>query len=220
MRLSALMGAQVIYVLTHDSIGLGEDGPTHQPVEHYAALRAIPNLHVYRPADVRETVESWEAALKRAGGPAALLLTRQKLPTLDGSGNGGVAKGGYVLADPPKGLPLKVLLLATGSEVHLAVQAQRNLARQKIGARVVSLPCWEVFDAQPASYRDRVLPPAVTARVGIEAGVELGWGRYLGARGVMVGMKSFGSSAPYDQLYKHFGITSAAVARAARKLVG
>jgi transketolase len=220
MRLSALMGVQVVYVLTHDSIGLGEDGPTHQPVEHYAALRAIPNLHVYRPADVRETVESWEAALKRSNGPAALLLTRQKLPTLDGSGNGGVAKGGYILADPPKGLPLKVLLLATGSEVHLAVQAQRNLARQKIGARVVSLPCWEVFDAQPASYRDRVLPPAVTARVGIEAGVELGWGRYLGARGVMVGMKSFGSSAPYDQLYKHFGITSAAVARAARKLVG
>ena len=220
VRLSALMGAQVIYVLTHDSIGLGEDGPTHQPVEHYAALRAIPNLHVYRPADVRETLECWEAALKRTGGPAALLLTRQKLPTLEGSGNGGAAKGAYILAEPPKGLALKVLLLATGSEVQLAMEAQKNLARQGIGARVVSMPCWEAFEAQPESYRNTVLPPTVTARVGVEAGVELGWGRYLGIAGAMVGMKGFGGSAPFDQLYQHFGITAAAVTRAARKAVG
>ena len=216
MRLAAIMNTQVIYVLTHDSIGLGEDGPTHQPVEHYAACRAIPNLHVYRPCDIRETVECWEAALKRTGGPAALLLTRQKLPTFPGTGKGGVAKGGYVLADAPKGLTLKVLLLGTGSEVHLAMEAREALAKQKIGARVISLPCWEAFEAQPQAYRDKVIPPRVTARVGVEAGIAQGWERYVGDKGVMVCMKGFGGSAPYDKLYQHFGITSAAVAKAAK----
>jgi transketolase len=216
MRLSALMGLQVIYVLTHDSIGLGEDGPTHQPVEHYAANRAIPNLHVYRPCDIRETVECWDAALKRTDGPAAMLLTRQKLPTLPATGKGGAAKGGYVVADAPKGMALKVILMGTGSEVHLAVEAREILASQKIGARVVSMPCWEAFAEQPQAYRDKVLPPRVTARVAVEAGVAQGWGDWLGSKGVMVGMTGFGGSAPYDQLYKHFGITAAAVVRAAR----
>ena len=219
MRLSALMGLQVVYVLTHDSIGLGEDGPTHQPVEHYAACRAIPNLHVYRPCDIRETVECWDAALKRTDGPAAMLLTRQKLPTLPGTGKGEAAKGGYVVSDTPKGMSLKVILLGTGSEVHLAVEAQQALAKQKIGARVVSLPCWEAFAEQPRAYRDKVLPPKVTARVGVEAGISLGWGDWLGSNGAMVGMKGFGGSAPYDQLYKHFGITSAAVVKAAKSLL-
>ncbi|MCZ6557138.1 MAG: transketolase [SAR324 cluster bacterium] len=216
MRLSAIMGAQVIYVLTHDGIGLGEDGPTHQPVEHYAACRAIPNLYVYRPCDVRETLECWESALRRTNGPAALLLTRQKLPTFPGTGKGGVKNGGYVLADTPKGLALKVVLMGTGSEVQLAMEAREQLSKQKIGARVVSMPCWEAFEAQPQAYRNRVIPPRVTARVAVESGVELGWGRYLGDKGVMVGMKGFGGSAPFDKLFKHFGITSAEVVKAAK----
>ncbi|MCH7479218.1 MAG: transketolase, partial [SAR324 cluster bacterium] len=184
VRLSAIMGTQVIYVFTHDSIGLGEDGPTHQPVEHYAALRAIPNLYVFRPGDIRETLESWEAALKRTDGPSALLLTRQNLPTQPGTGEGGVAKGGYILADAPKGKKLRVLLLATGSELHLAMEAREALAKSGIGARVVSLPCWELFEKQPPAYRNRVLPPKLTARVAVEAGVSLGWERYIGMDGL------------------------------------
>ena len=218
VRLSAIMGTQVIYVFTHDSIGLGEDGPTHQPVEHYAALRAIPNLYVFRPGDIRETLESWEAALKRTDGPSALLLTRQNLPTQPGTGEGGVAKGGYILADAPKGKKLRVLLLATGSELHLAMDAREALAKSGIGARVVSLPCWELFEKQPPAYRNRVLPPKVTARVAVEAGVSLGWERYIGMGGLMIGMKSFGGSAPYLKLYESFGITTAAVVRAAKKV--
>jgi transketolase len=220
IRLAALQKTQVIYVFTHDSIGLGEDGPTHQAVEHYAALRAIPNLRVYRPADVRETLESWQAALEHTGGPSALLLTRQKVPTLAGSGSGGVAKGGYVLADAPDGLALRVLLLGTGSEVQLAVAGREQLAKAGIGARVVSLPCWEVFAEQPQAYRDQVLPPAVTCRVGVEAGVAQGWARWLGSGGRMVGMTGFGASAPYQEVYANFGITADAVVQAAKAQLG
>jgi transketolase len=219
IRLAALSGLQVIYVFTHDSIGVGEDGPTHQPVEHYAALRAIPNLRVYRPADFRETLETWESALLHRGGPAALLLTRQKLPNLAGTGLGGVAKGGYVLAPPPKGLPLKALLLGTGSELHLAVKAQETLAAAGIGAQVVSMACWELFDAQPQAYRDQVLPPAVTCRVAIEAGIAQGWERYLGLGGAFVGMTTFGTSAPAEQIFAERGITAESVVKAVQARV-
>lgn len=220
IRLAALTGIQVIYVFTHDSIGLGEDGPTHQPVEHFAALRAIPNLRVYRPGDSRETLESWAEALKQRDGPSALLLTRQKLPTLPGTGEGGVARGGYVLADAPDGLELKALLLGTGSELHLAALARDALAAEGIGARVVSLPCWEVFAAQPESYHNDVLPPAVTCRVAVEAGVSQGWERWLGTTGRMVGMTGYGGSAPAGDLFAHFGITAEAVVKAAKAQLG
>jgi transketolase len=220
LRLAALSHAQAIYVFTHDSIGLGEDGPTHQAVEHFAALRAIPNLRVYRPGDTRETLECWEAALRHRGGPSALLLTRQKIPTLPGTGEGGVARGGYVLADAPRGLALRVLLLGSGSELHLAAQARESLAAEGIGARVVSLPCWEVFEAQPEAYRQEVLPPQVTARVAVEAGVVQGWERWLGGTGAFVGMRGFGASAPAGALFQHFGITAEAVVQAAKAQLG
>jgi transketolase len=220
VRLAAMTGVQAIYVWTHDSIGLGEDGPTHQPVEHFAALRAIPNLRVYRPADARETLEAWAEALRCRSGPSALLLTRQKVPTLEGTGHGGVAKGGYVLADVPTHLPLRVLLLGTGSELHLAVQARDVLAREGIGARVVSLPCWEAFAAQSRVYQETVLPPEVTARVAVEAGVRLGWERWIGSNGAMVGMDGYGASAPAADLYAHFDITTDAIVQAARTQLG
>jgi len=219
IRMAALMGLQVVYVFTHDSIGLGEDGPTHQPVEHFAALRAIPNLRVYRPGDPLETIEAWEDALAYADGPSALLLTRQKIPTQPGTGTGGLAKGGYVLMDAPEGTELKALLIATGSELQLAVEAREKLAGMGIGARVVSLPCWETFAAQDQAYRDQVLPPGVNCRVGVEAGIALGWDQFIGS-GVFVGMKSFGASAPYQQLYESFGITTDAVVAAAKKQLG
>ncbi|MBI4082580.1 MAG: transketolase [Candidatus Lambdaproteobacteria bacterium] len=217
IRLAALMKLQVIYVFTHDSIGLGEDGPTHQAVEHYAALRAIPNLYVIRPGDTRETLEAWQVALARQDGPTALLLTRQKIPTLPGTGAGGLAKGGYVLAEPPAGLPLQALLLGTGSELHLALGAHDALAKDGIGARVISMPCWELFEAQPEAYKQHLLPRAVECRVAIEAGVAQGWERYLGGRHSLVGMKSFGASAPAEELFKHFDITVEAVVRAAKR---
>ncbi|HUJ74147.1 MAG TPA: transketolase C-terminal domain-containing protein, partial [bacterium] len=219
IRLAALMGTHVVYVFTHDSIGLGEDGPTHQPVEHYAALRAIPGLRVFRPADARETLEAWEQALLHHG-PSALLLTRQKIPTLPGTGTGGVGRGGYVLAPPPNGLPCRALLLGTGSELHLAAQAQATLAQQGIGAQVVSLPCWELFQEQPASYRDGVLPPSVACRVAVEAGVRLGWDQFIGPGGAFVGLSTFGDSAPYEQIYKERGITAEAVVGAVQARLG
>ncbi|MDH5752530.1 MAG: transketolase [Deltaproteobacteria bacterium] len=219
VRLAALMGVQVVYVFTHDSIGLGEDGPTHQPVEHFAALRAIPGLRVYRPGDPRETLEAWADALRHTAGPSALLLTRQKIPTLEGTGQGGLARGGYVLADAPEGLELKTLLLATGSELHLALEARQTLAAEGIGARVVSLPCWETFEEQDRTYRDEVIPPAVACRVAVEAGVSLGWERYTGSAGAVVGMSGFGASAPAGELFEKFGITAAAVADQAKKLL-
>jgi len=210
MRLSAMMGLPVLYVFTHDSIGVGEDGPTHQPVEQLAALRAIPNLAVFRPGDANEVAEAYRAILAMTDQPAALVLTRQNLPTLDRAKfapASGLQRGAYVLADAPGGKP-EVILIGTGSEMSLCVEAYERLTAEGIAARAVSMPCWELFDAQPADYRDSVLPPDVTARVAVEAGVEQGWAKYIGRCGRFVGMQGFGASAPFKHLYEHFGITA------------
>ncbi|MCC3246443.1 transketolase [Methylocystis sp. WRRC1] len=216
IRLSALMGLRVIYVLTHDSIGLGEDGPTHQPVEHLASLRAMPNLHVFRPADAIETAECWELALGARHTPSVLSLSRQNLPTLDRPVDENLsAKGAYVLREPAGGRD--VTILATGSEVEIALAGADALAGQGVKAAVVSMPCWELFEAQPADYRAKVLGAA--PRVGVEAAVRLGWDRWLGERSMFIGMSGFGASAPAAELYKHFGITAEAVADAAITLL-
>ena len=209
IRLSALMHQRVIYVMTHDSIGLGEDGPTHQPVEHLAALRAIPNLLVFRPADTMETAECWALALSQKNRPSILALTRQALPHLraDAAVANHCARGGYVIR--PAKNPRKATLIATGSEVSLAVEAREALEAQGIGTAVVSLPCWELFDEQPENYRREVLGDGL--RVAIEAAGGFGWERYIGTDGVFVGMTGFGASAPAPELYKHFGITAAAI---------
>jgi transketolase len=219
IRLSALMRQRVIYVMTHDSIGLGEDGPTHQPVEHLASLRAIPGLNVFRPADGVETAECWELAVRPGEAPSILALTRQAVPNLrtNHTDQNLCAKGAYVLAET-EGRRRDVTILATGSEVGVAMEARALLANDGVEAAVVSMPCWELFAAQPASYREAVLGTA--PRVAVEAAVELGWERWLGERGAFVGMHGFGASAPAAQLFAHFGITPAAVAAAARKLVG
>jgi transketolase len=220
MRLAALMKLPVFYIFTHDSIGVGEDGPTHQPVEHLAALRAIPGMNVIRPADANEVAEAYKAIMQLKDQPAALVLTRQNLPTLDRTKYApasGLQQGGYVLVDDPGGKP-DVILLATGSEVSLCVEAFEQLTAEGIRARVVSLPCWERFDAQPAEYRDAVLPPEVTARVGVETGIELGWSKYLGPRGRFIGMYGFGASAPAGVLMKHFGLTVENIVAAAKQV--
>jgi len=217
IRLSALMAQRVVYVMTHDSIGLGEDGPTHQPVEQLAALRAIPNLNVMRPADSVECAECWDIALRSENTPTILVLTRQGLPllrTAPGAENL-TAKGAYVLIEPDGGRD--VTLLATGSEVSLAVEAANLLHAEGIKAAVVSMPCWELFDAQDEDYRQAVLGAA--PRVGVEAAVEFGWQKWLGPTGAFVGMRGFGASAPAQELYKHFGITPEAVAAAGRELI-
>ncbi|MCX5563005.1 transketolase [Streptomyces sp. NBC_00038] len=219
LRLSALMKLPVVHVFTHDSIAVGEDGPTHQPIEHLASLRAMPGLDVFRPCDANETAEAWRVITGEGGFPAALALTRQALPTLDRTVYGpasGLARGGYVLADPTGNEPPEVLLIATGSEVHLALEAFHKLATDGIRARVVSLPCWELFERQPVEYRDEVLPPILTARVAVELGSPFGWERYVGRDGAVIGLRSFGESAPMDVLLTEFGITSEAVAEAAR----
>lgn len=221
VRLAALNHLPSLYVWTHDSVGLGEDGPTHQPVEQLMSLRAMPNLWMMRPADANEAVEAWRVAMLRRDGPTGLVLSRQKLPTVDRSKLApatGVAKGAYVLSEAAGGKPA-VLLLATGSEVQLALAAQELLAKESIPARVVSMPCWEVFAAQPASYRDSVLPPSVTARVSIEAGTTFGWSRWVGDRGIALGVDRFGASAPYEVTLEKLGLTAEAVAGAAKKLV-
>ena len=218
IRLSALMGQRVIYVMTHDSIGLGEDGPTHQPVEQLAALRAMPNLNVMRPADSVECAECWELALLAKHTPTILALTRQGLPlrrTTDSKGNLS-AKGAYVLIEPEG--TRDVTLIGTGSEVMLAVQAAKDLAKDGIKAAVVSMPCWELFEAQDESYHNAVLGSA--PRVGVEAAAAFGWSKWLGPNGAFIGMHGFGASAPAQDLYKHFGITAEAVAAAARQLIG
>ncbi len=217
IRLSALMGQRVIYVMTHDSIGLGEDGPTHQPIEHLAALRAMPNLNVYRPADSVECAECWEFALASADTPSILALTRQGLPLLRGDHDDAnlSARGAYVLREADGGRD--VTLLATGSEVGLAVEAAQLLAQGGIRAAVVSMPCWELFRAQPTEYRESVLGTA--PRLGVEAAAALGWHEWLGASGRFVGMDSFGASAPAGDLFKHFGITAERVAEEARAAV-
>jgi transketolase len=206
IRLSALMEQRVVYVMTHDSIGLGEDGPTHQPVEHLPSLRAIPNLLVFRPADAVETAECWALALASQDAPSVLALSRQNLPTqrTEYTPDNLCARGGYVLSDSKDA---KVTLIATGSEVMIAMDAQKQLAAKGISARVVSLPCWELFDAQPASYREQVLGKD-TLKVAIEAALGFGWERYIGNNGIFVGMNGFGASAPAPALYKHFGITA------------
>jgi transketolase len=216
MRLSALMQQRVIYVLTHDSIGLGEDGPTHQPVETLAMLRATPNFNVYRPADAMETAECWELALRDSDTPSGIALSRQTLPALRGeySEENLCAHGAYVLAEAGK-TPRMVTLLATGSEVSVAMAARGILEGQGVGTAVVSMPCWERFEQQDADYKLAVLGPD-TVRVGVEAAVGFGWDRYLGERGAFIGMQSFGASAPAAQLYEHFGITAEAIVNAAR----
>jgi transketolase len=222
MRLACLMRQGVLYVLTHDSIGLGEDGPTHQPVEHLAACRAIPRLLVFRPADANEVAECYRVALQHPRQPSALVLTRQNVATWDRSQGWGpaseVARGGYVLRDAAQGQP-QVILLGTGSEVGVCLQAQEILAARGVAARVVSMPCFELFDAQPAEYRDSVLPPHVTARVGVEAGIVQGWEKYLLPTGRFVGLSDYGASAPFQTLYEQFGITAEAVAQQALELL-
>ncbi|MEX0676395.1 MAG: transketolase [Pirellulales bacterium] len=222
MRLSALMQLPVIYVLTHDSIGLGEDGPTHQPIGHLAAARAIPNLLVIRPADANETAEAWRTIMPLKNRPVALVLTRQNLPTIDRTkyaAASGLARGGYVLADADQGAP-ELILIGTGSEVGLCLQAYEQLTAEGVRARLVSMPCWELFDEQDAAYRKSVLPPSVTARLAVEAGVEQGWAKYLGPGGRFIGMKGYGASAPAAALFEHFGFTSANVVKQAKELLG
>src|SRR5262249_51695961 len=218
MRLAALMRLPVIYVFTHDSIGLGEDGPTHQPIEQLAGLRAIPGLVTIRPADANEVVEAWRVIIGLHDRPASLVLTRQALPTLDRSGYGaasGLARGGYILSEAPDRKP-DVILIGTGSEVSLCLAAQDLLRSQGVAARVVSLPCWELFDEQQESYRESVLPKAIRARVSVEAAGTLGWERYVGPQGTAVGMHSFGASAPGKDVMKHFGFTPEKIAEAAK----
>ena len=215
LRMASIIGAGSIFVLTHDSIGLGEDGPTHQPVEHLASLRMIPRMEVWRPCDTAETWIAWGAAIHRRSAPTVLALTRQSLPQQprDAAQLAAIRRGGYVLLDA--GAEPDCILIATGSEVALAVEAARELAARGRKPRVVSMPCTSVFDAQDAAWRNEVLPPAVTARVAIEAGVAEGWWRHVGPRGRVVGMRSFGASAPGKDLFRHFGFTSAAVVEAA-----
>ena len=219
LRLSALMEIPVIYIFTHDSIGVGEDGPTHQPVEQLASLRAIPGLITVRPTDANEVVEAWRVIMRLRHEPVALVLSRQALPTLDRTRYGaasGVASGAYVLADADDGAP-DVLLLGTGSEVSLCVEAHHELAREGVKARVVSMPSWELFEQQPQEYRDRVIPPQVRARVSVEQASTFGWARYVGAGGASVGMHTFGASAPLKALQTKFGFTPSAIVAAAKE---
>ncbi len=222
IRLAALMEQPVTYVFTHDSIGLGEDGPTHQPVEQLMALRLIPNLMDLRPADPEEVAVAWRMAVKRTDGPAFLALTRQKVPALDRStlaSARGLERGGYVLAEADGGEP-EAILLASGSEVALALEARGRLQKQGVPTRVVSLPSWFLFQRQDGAYRNQVLPPSVSVRVSLEAGATGGWARWVGAEGVSVGIDHFGASAPYDELYRRFGITAEAAVGAVLRLRG
>jgi transketolase len=222
VRLAAMSHLPVIYVWTHDSIWVGEDGPTHQPVEHITALRAIPNLVLIRPCDANETVAAWRVALQRRDGPTALLLTRQSVPVLHRGGGAGaedLARGAYILRDPPGSAP-DLILIASGSEVHPTLVAQEQLADEGVAASVVSMPSWELFDAQPRSYCETVLPPTVSARLAVEAGTSLGWERYVGPQGDVVSIERFGASAPYKVLTEKFGFTPQAIVERALKLLG
>jgi len=219
LRLSALMELPVVHVFTHDSIGVGEDGPTHQPVEQLAAMRSTPGVVTIRPCDANETAEAWKAAIENRRGPTCLVLTRQALPTLDRTkfaAASGLARGAYVLADAPGGSP-QVILIGTGSEVSLCIAAQERLAAEGVGARVVSMPSWELFERQPRSYRESVLPPDVAARVAVEQATPFGWSRWVGEGGTVIGMTSFGASAPFGELQKKFGFTVENVVQAAKK---
>ncbi len=217
VRLAALSKVPAIYVWTHDSVGLGEDGPTHQPVEHLMALRVVPNLHVIRPADANETAEAWRLAMERTEGPTALVLTRQKIATIDRSSYGdasGTRRGAYVVAEGDD-----AAVIATGSEVALALEARELLEKAGVSCRVVSMPCWELFEAQADDYRESVLPEAVKARVSVEAGVTLGWRRYLGEKGRAIGIDRFGASAPGDTIFEKLGLTPESVAETVKRLV-
>jgi transketolase len=214
VRIAAINKQPAIFVWTHDSVGLGEDGPTHQPVEHLMALRAIPNLAVYRPADGYETIAGWKYAMATDHGPTALVLSRQDLPTLSPPDGAGALRGAYVLADGGD-----VLIIATGSEVWVAMAAREALAKEGIAARVVSMPCWELFAAQPQAYRDEVLPPAQRRRVSVEAGITLGWREHIGDRGVAVGIDRFGASAPGEEILEKLGLSPAHVVEAAKRTI-
>ena len=220
IRLAALSKAHVIYVWTHDSIGLGEDGPTHQPIEHLASLRAIPDMMLLRPADANEAVEAWKIAVAHIGGPVGLVFTRQKLPIFDRSKlapAAGTAKGAYVLADSAG--PPKLILIATGSEVSIALEAHNQLTNEGVACRVVSIPCWDLFDAQPQSYKDTVLPPGVKARVSVEAGSKLGWERYVGLDGAIIGLNRFGASAPGEIVMRELGFTPEHIVKVAKSIL-
>ena len=220
VRVAAVMNAPVIFVWTHDSVGVGEDGPTHQPIEHAAALRAMPNLEVIRPADANETAAAWRYALTHRDAPVALLLSRQNLPVMAGTEDPAkLERGAYVLADAPDGKP-DVILIGAGSEVSVAMAARDLLAAQGVPARVVSMPCWELFEAQDADYREAVLPPEITARVTVEAGVTQGWERYAGSAGATIGINRFGESGKGPAVMAHLGITPEHVAEVALAVVG
>ena len=222
IRLSALMELPTILVFTHDAMGDGEDGPTHQPVEQLISLRAIPGLVLLRPGDANEVVEAYRYILQLRHQPAAIALSRQPLPTFDRNkyaSAAGVARGAYVMADSPGGPP-EVILIGSGSEVSLVVKAHETLATQGIRTRVVSMPSWDIFEHQPASYRESVLPPQIPARIAVEQGSVLGWDRYVGAAGQVIGMKTFGASAPLKELQRKFGFEPERVIDAAKELVG
>ena len=220
VRLAALMGLRVIFIFSHDSVGLGEDGPTHQPIEQLAGLRAVPNLMTIRPADAAETAEAWQVALERRDGPTALILTRQKLPLLNQPGLAaadGLRRGGYILwqaSDEPD-----IAIIASGSEVAIALEAGRALKEKGVKARIVSLPSWELFDAQPIKYRNSVLPPGLKARISIEAAAAIGWERYVGLDGIVIGLNRFGASAPGKVIYEQFGLTAERITSEAIRLL-
>jgi transketolase len=215
VRLAALMGLRVIYVFSHDSIGLGEDGPTHQPIEHAASLRLIPNMDVWRPADPVETAVAWASGLRRHNGPSALLLTRQNVPFLKKDASAHIERGGYVLADAPDA---RAVIIATGSEVAIAMEAQKHLAGAGIAVRVVSMPSTSVFDRQDEAYRNSVLPRGLP-KVAVEAGVSDYWRKYVGLEGAVVGIDRYGESAPAGELFKHFGFTPERVAETVRSIL-
>ena len=221
MRIAAISHMPSIWVFTHDSIGVGEDGPTHQPVEHVAALRAIPNMVTLRPGDANETAVAWKVAVARRNGPTALALTRQGMPTLDRdvyASADGVEKGAYVLADLGEGDP-QIILMASGSELNLAVEAGKQLAAEGTSVRVVSFPSWELFEAQDADYKASVLPAGVTKRVAVEAGISQGWHRYVGLNGVVVGVDKYGASAPFKKVFEEYGLTVENVVAQAKQLI-
>jgi transketolase len=215
IRLAAIMGLPVIYIFSHDGIGVGEDGPTHQPIEQLTSLRLIPNMTVIRPADGTETAFAWQAALENKIGPTALILSRQGVPTLEETNNSAL-RGAYILSDQEDP---QVILIGTGTEVHIALKAQELLSQRGVSARVISMPSWELFDRQPIEYQDTVLPPHLPARVSVEAGVTCGWKKYVGDQGVAIGLDRFGASAPYARVYEELGITAEAIATAAEALL-
>jgi len=220
IRLAALMGIRVVYIFSHDSIGVGEDGPTHQPIEQIMGFRTVPDLVSIRPADANETVEAWKVAMERRNGPTVLITSRQNLPVLDRTElapASGVKKGAYILWEAAPSPEL--IIIGTGSEVPIALEAGKELAKSNVKARVVSMPSWELFDAQPQDYRNKVLPPDVRKRISIEAGTTLGWERYVGLDGIAIGVPHFGASAPGGVLYEKFGITSQNVIDKAHKLM-